>query len=283
MGTGSLATYYDRLGRWNRAAGAFGLGGGSSTMTVHRALADPRAQGRATYTRLHDVLLEQLAALASPRVLDAGCGLGGTMIALARERDATCVGLTLSGSQAASANATAARLGLSSKVHALVQSYDHPPAGPFDLIVAIESLAHSPHPATSATALAGVLAPGGHLVIVDDMPEILAAASPDLDTFKRGWQCPVLLTAAEYLGSLTRVGLDLMTQLDLTDDCRPRAMARIAQLTTLNRLIHRLVPSAALRQVLDSHLGGLALERLTRAGLMRYRLLVAQRPELRVS
>ena len=40
---------------------------------------------------------------------------------------------------------------------------------------------------------------------------------------------------------------------------------------------------AALRQVLDSHRGGLALERLTSARLVRYRLLIARRPELQVS
>ena len=283
MSTGSLATYYDRLGRWNRAARAFGFGGGTSTMTVHRALADPRARGRATYTRLHDVLMEQLPAFEAPRILDAGCGLGGTMLALARERHATCVGLTLSRSQADCANAAAARVGLSSTVRALVQSYDSPPAGPFDVIVAIESLAHSADPAASVTALARVLAPGGYLAIVDDMPEGSAAGSPDLDTFKRGWQCPVLLTASGYHEVFARAGLDRVSQLDLTDHCRPRASTRLAQLMVINRLVHRLVPSAASRQVMDSHLGGLALERLLRAGLIRYRLLIAQRPELRVS
>ena len=29
-------------------------------LTVHRALADPRAGGRPTFTRLHDVILERL-------------------------------------------------------------------------------------------------------------------------------------------------------------------------------------------------------------------------------
>jgi hypothetical protein len=53
-------------------------------------------------------------------------------------------------------------------------------------------------------------------------------------------------------------------------------------LNALNR-VARLIPSAALRQVLDSHQGGLALERLTRNGLVRYRLLVARKPELQVS
>ena len=46
--------------------------------------------------------------------------------------------------------------------------------GGVDLIVAIESLAHSPSPERSVRALATALAPGGLLVVIDDMP--LAAA-----------------------------------------------------------------------------------------------------------
>jgi SAM-dependent methyltransferase len=277
-----VAAYYERLGRWNRVARAVGYGGGSSTLTVHRALADPKAGGRATFTRLHDVLLEQLPTLAHPRVLDAGCGLGGTMLALAEMVDASCVGLTLSPSQAATANDAAAGLGLSSRVHALVQSYDAPPVGPFDLIVAIESLAHSAAPARSVEALAKVLAPGGHLAIVDDMPEPSAARSPDLERFKRGWQCPVLWSAADYVRAFEAGGLQLTCDRDLTGDWRPRSSSRIAQLLVLNRLV-RTLPSRALRQVMDSHFGGLALERLTRDGHMRYRLLIARKPELQVS
>jgi SAM-dependent methyltransferase len=283
MGTGGIATYYARLGRWTRVARAFGYGGGHSTLTVHRALADPQAQGRATFTRLHDVLREQLPPLATPRVLDAGCGLGGTMLALAAAFEATCIGLTLSPTQAQAANAAAARRGLASRVRAVVQSYDDPPQGPFDLIVAIESLAHSADPKRSVAALAGVLAPGGLFVVVDDMPEVAALATKDLHAFKAGWQCPVLWSASEYKDAFSDSGLRLFKELDLTGDCRPRSRARIERLVALNRIVRRVSPSTGLQQVLDSHLGGLALERLTRDGVMRYGLLIARRPELRAS
>lgn len=83
------------------------------------------------------------------------------MLVLAESLGATCVGLTLSPSQAATANAEAARRQLMSRVRADVRSYDAPPAGPFDLVVAIESLAHSLDPARSVAALAATLAPGG--------------------------------------------------------------------------------------------------------------------------
>ncbi|MGC4082585.1 MAG: class I SAM-dependent methyltransferase [Vicinamibacterales bacterium] len=103
--------------------------------------------GRPTFSRLHDLLIDLLPHAADLRVLDAGCGLGGTMLAVAHARHATCVGVTLSPSQAATANTAAARAGLADRVAAHVRSYDAPPAGPFDLVIAIESLAHSPNPA----------------------------------------------------------------------------------------------------------------------------------------
>lgn len=281
--TSGVATYYERLGRWNRWARALGYGGGSASLTVHRALADPAAQGRATVTRLHDLVIERVPSAAGQlRVLDAGCGLGGTMLALAKVRGCSCVGVTLSPTQAATANAAAARAGVGHLVQANVRSYDDPPAGPFDLVVAIESLAHSPDPARSVRALALMLAPGGGVLVIDDMPQASALGTTDLERFKRGWQCPVLWTRREYLDAFDAAGLQVVDDVDLTGDCRPRSFTGIQWLMGLNRLAH-LLPSPALRQVLDSHCGGLALERLTRSGHMQYRLLFARRPELTVS
>jgi SAM-dependent methyltransferase len=281
MGSG-VGAYYDRLGRWNRVARLIGHDGGSGALTVHRALADPHAGGRPTFTRLHDVLLEHLPPLKAPRVLDAGCGLGGTMLALAAALGARCVGVTLSESQARRANDAAARAGLADQVHAVVQSFDAPPRGPFDLVVAIESLAHSQEPRTSVSMLAAVLAPGGVFAIVDDMPEPAAIGTPDLETFMAGWQCPVLTSEAGYREALAACGLEVRAAIDLTSSVRPRSRAAIGALMAANRLAHA-VATAPARQVLDAHRGGLALERLTRAGLVRYRLVVAQKPELQVS
>ena len=67
------------------------------------------------------------------------------------------------------------------------------------------------------------------------------------------------------------------TERDLTAELRPRTLARIAQLETLNRALHRVAPSAGLRAMLDSYHGGLALERLYRHNLMTYRVIVARK------
>lgn len=270
------AVYYDRLSVWTRVARWFGYGGGHDTQTVHRALADPRAGGRATPTRLHDLLIDSLPPLASPRVLDAGCGMGGTMIDLAARGSGQYVGVTLSASQAAVGRRAVARAGLGLRVQVLVQSYDDPPSGPFDLIIAIESLAHSADPKVSVAALARQLAPSGVIAIVDDMP--LVDRDGDLETFMLGWRCPVLSSRDGYLAMFTSLDLELLTDDDLSASIVPRSLARIAALERLNRVAYRL-PVPGWRMMLDSYQGGLALERLYRRGLMEYRMLIARRRE----
>ena len=270
--------YYDRLSRWTGWFAALGYGGGRRTLTAHRALADPRAGGRPTFTRLHDLLAAALPSPLNGRVLDAGCGLGGTMLALAERGSATFVGLTLSEQQAAVARRAAAKAGLASRIEIRVQSYDAPPAGPFDVAVAIESLAHSPHPAQTVAALAAQLAPGAWLAIVDDMPAQVARGTRDLALLKAGWHLPLLATSAELTAMLERCGLRVAPERDLTAELRPRTLARIARLEALNRALHRCLRSAAFRGLLDSYQGGLALERLYRHGLMHYRLLLARKP-----
>jgi SAM-dependent methyltransferase len=271
-----LASYYNRLSRWTRFARLFGYGGGRDALTVHRALADPAADGRPTATRLHDLLIDALPSLIDARVLDAGCGMGGTMIDLAGRSHGTYVGLTLSVGQRDAGREAVERAGLSDRVRILVQSYDRPPPGPYDVILAIESLAHSPNPMTSVTALARQLAAGGTIAIVDDMPDPDAHAA-DLRAFKTGWQTPVLWSASDFQMALGHLGLTLTLDRDLSSAYRPRTLVRIGQLERLNRALRRAVPLPPWRALMDSYEGGLALERLYRHGTMRYRLMTARR------
>lgn len=274
MADSGLAGYYDRLARWNAVARAVGYDGGAHALTVHRTLADPRAGGRPTSTRLHDLLCDALPSSVEPRVLDAGCGLGGTMIDLARQRGGRYLGVTLSATQASIAQRAIVEAGLADRVAVRVGTYDDPPSGPFDWVIAIESLAHSPAPGASLSALVRVLAPGGVVVVVDDMPEPEAAGTSDLAAFKAGWGCPVLWGRDDYLRTAEGLGLRLVAERDLSADCRPRPAWRVRWLIALNRSARRLVRWPWFRAVMDSHAGGLALERLIRAGSVRYRLLI---------
>ncbi len=277
MQKNDTGTYYDRLTRWTAVSRWLGYGGGRDRLTVHRALADPRAGGRPTTTRVHDIVAETLPSTAAPRLLDAGCGFGGTLIDLAQRLRGTFTGITVSEAQATVASRAIAAAGLGDRVRVEVRSYDDPPPGPFDIVIAIESLAHSAHPARSVAALSRVLVPGGLFVVVDDMPLAPAAESPDLATFKNGWRCPVLWSTEAYARALASSGMKMIADRDLTGAYRPRSLRQIARLERLNRAVRAVARSEAWRQTLDSYQGGLALERMYRAGVMEYRLLIARR------
>jgi SAM-dependent methyltransferase len=226
---------------------------------------------------LHDVLAASLPPLpAAPRILDAGCGFGGTMLDLASRLGATCVGVTLSAAQASVGARAAERAGLVDRVRFVIGSYDTPPPGPFDVVVAIESLAHSADPAVSLAALARVASPGGLLAIVDDMPEPVAEDSSDLAAFKGGWRCPVRWDRASYVRALSSLGATLLVDADLSSELRPRPLARIRALEYVNRACRALVPWDGWRGLMDSYYGGLALERMFWFKMMRYRLLIAR-------
>jgi SAM-dependent methyltransferase len=269
------SAYYDRLSRWTGLMRWIGYSGGRDVLCVHRALADPRSGGRLTRTRVHDVLMDALQLPKGSHVLDAGCGLGGTMIEFASSAGANCVGLTLSRSQAVLAERAARQRGLEARIRVHVGTYDRPLPGPFDLALAVESLAHSADPAASVTALVNTLSPHGLLAIVDDMPMACAAGTTDLASFKRGWQAPVLWSRDQYKHHLSALGMTILEERDLTPECRPRTLRRIEHLRMLNRLAKRVVPLRAFRDLMESYEGGLALERLFRTGGVQYRLLVA--------
>jgi cyclopropane fatty-acyl-phospholipid synthase-like methyltransferase len=107
-------------------------------------------------------------------VIDAGCGLGGTVFYLRSRLGGRYDGITLSPSQRDRAERAARRLGVADSCRFHVFSFDDDlgaiaPDGA-DLIVAIESLAHSPDVSRTIANLTRALRPGGRLAVVEDVP-----------------------------------------------------------------------------------------------------------------
>lgn len=251
---------------------------GEAAHPIHRALTDP-AGGPPSPLVLHRLMLEGLALPPNPRVLDAGCGYGATMLDLAPGLGGDWTGLTLSDAQRTRGGAAIAAAGLEGRVRIQVQSYDTPPPGPFDLIIGIESLIHSAAPEATIAALAATLAPGGHLVMVDDMPEEHLPPEPArrFALFRRHWRCPVAPPRAGWVRAMQAAGLSLVQERDLTPLPRVRSMAQAApRLRELRRWPARLQQALGLGVRAEAEIGGIMLETLQTEGFVRYRLLVAR-------
>ncbi|KAI5672488.1 hypothetical protein M9H77_12852 [Catharanthus roseus] len=102
------------------------------------------------------------------RIVDVGCGIGGSSRYFARKYDAECKGITLSPVQAKRAQALAVAEGLQGTVSfevadALAQPFPH---GQFDLVWSMESGEHMPDKEKFVRELVRVAAPGATIIIV---------------------------------------------------------------------------------------------------------------------
>jgi SAM-dependent methyltransferase len=276
-----LGRYYDWLARFQLAAGRLAGASSYDTLTVHRLLSPPNP-GIAPADVAHERLLAALQPLIAPHVVDAGCGFGGTIFYFHERAGGVYDGLTLSDRQRARAAREARRRGVSTMCRFHVQSYDRDladlvPNGA-DLVLAIESLAHSPDPARTIANLAGVLRTGGALAIVDDVPVVdLPEDDPDFAAFRAGWCCPAIARQPSLVASLHAAGLTVERDEDWSSSVMLRDPVRLERLVRANQLGRRLLGLTPARVLMDALHGGLMLERLYRRGLIQYRLLIARR------
>ncbi|ROO59099.1 mycolic acid cyclopropane synthetase [Micromonospora sp. Llam0] len=192
---------------------------------IHRGVWTPDvanvAQAVDTVNRLTIERLRGHVPQGSARVLDLGCGVGGTMVRLAREVDGIISGVTISRVQAEIAAKRFAREGLTDRCHVLCADFAELPAEPhYDAMVAVEAVVHSPSLANLLPSLADRLRPGGRLILCDDWmtdkDRGLAARERCLDQFRAGWRIGSLHTVAELVAMSERAGLRLAEDMDLT-------------------------------------------------------------------
>jgi cyclopropane fatty-acyl-phospholipid synthase-like methyltransferase len=245
---------------------------------VHRLLNDPITGANGPLV-LHRLMLEGIDLPREPRVLDAGCGYGGTAFDLQPQIGGEWLGLTISPIQLARARAESERRGLNDRVSFALQSYDAPLDRTFDLIIGIESLVHSSHPHSTIDNLARHLVAGGHLVLVDDMPieNVPDDLKADVAEAKRMWRCPVMPTERGWREAFEAAGIEIVRSSDLSRLVYHRPMEEMTALIERDRRRARWLAWNGLRMIPEANVGGLLLERLAVQGTMQYRVLVGRK------
>ena len=218
-----VRAYYDRH------TGDFVTHGqGGAEGALHRAVWAPGIETpAAAFHYVEDRIAAHLPSTgdATPlrRILDLGCGVGGSLCYLARRLPVTGVGITVSPVQVDHARQRIAAAGLIDRIRCVEADYAAPPdLPPADLAYAIESFAHAPDPAAFFAACARLVAPGGTLVICDDFRRPAAAreAAAAVERFRRGWHLNTLIDRAELRALAARAGFAHETTEDLTPHLR---------------------------------------------------------------
>jgi SAM-dependent methyltransferase len=278
-----IPAYYDWLSRYVQLANWLAYRDRFASFTMHKTLSVPAGKegGRRRTAGLEHVnnrLLEAANLPASPRVLDAGCGFGGTIFHWHSRLGGTYDGLTLSRVQRRVARREALRRGIDEDCRFHLQSYDAPVAGSYDAVVAIESLIHSRDLNTTIPNLAKSLSAGGLMVILDDMAKVnLDSEAPgEARALRIHWGCARYAMHEDYLNALDRAGLKVIHEEDLTPQVQPRKTSVLDGLEAKYNNLYKLIPLTSARTVLSAYIGGLALERLYLKENMSYKLVIAR-------
>jgi tocopherol O-methyltransferase len=158
---------------------------------------------------------KQVAARANPkpgeRVLDAGCGVGGSSIWLARTFGLNTVGISLSEKELERARRYAKERGLEAQCTFEVQDFVNTtfPDESFDIVWAQESFCHAMDKGAWMKEMYRLLKPGGRLVIEDWFRPTRPYHPADEAMYRewlRGWAIDDLATKDEIVADATNAG-----------------------------------------------------------------------------
>lgn len=178
-------------------------------------LDDGRDIGPADQVRMIHRIADSIGLGPGERVLDVGCGIGGTPACLARDYGVEAIGLTPVEEQRRTSAAVIERLGMSGRVtidlgHAGSLPY---PDNSLDAVLFFESPCHFPDRRRFFHEAIRVLKPGGRLAGEDWLAT--GVHGHWLDPVHRSWAISSLATGDEYLEQMAAAGFEDRVYVDM--------------------------------------------------------------------
>lgn len=222
--------------------------------------------------QMNAFLAERAGIDASCRVLDAGCGVGGSALWLARELRASVVGITLDPGQVELAHGFAERQGVTGVAFEVMDfAATTFPARSFDVVWNLESLSHCAEPLTYLAHVHELLRDGGRFACADFFRG--SAGDPaDCDAMCEGWVLSNLQALELVAEQLERLGFVDVEVVDLTSRVLGSAAA-MGSFATSASFFTQLAAAAGqpTRPVTAQHFGAaIAAERGLRSGSIVY-------------
>jgi tocopherol O-methyltransferase len=180
-------------------------------------------QGHETKELAQEQLVDLLANTAGiqpeDRVLDIGCGIGGTAVHLTEKYGVNVIGLTLSPVQAAMAAEFAAKRGVPGCSFVVMDAEEMGIRAKFDVIWSIEALSHMPGRIRVIHEAIALLKPGGTIALIDWFKGSNPKGKSEsvyLEAVETSMLVPELATMTAYAECLTARGCRVTAVEDLT-------------------------------------------------------------------
>lgn len=159
-------------------------------------------------------------------VLDAGCGIGGSSVWLAKNIGCNVTGITISDEQVTQAKEFARQLGVDSKVQFFNENFTNTkfPDESFDVVWAIESVCHTTDKSDFLNEAYRILKKGGRLILADGFLKrdpINEHERKINSDFCVGLQLPNMVQFSDFEKKLNVAGFKNIVSEDKSDEVRP--------------------------------------------------------------
>ena len=200
---------------------------GGDLLATHFGLWGPdTTNDREALLRANHTLVEGCDLGPGRRVLDAGCGVGGTAITLAEAYGVHVTGLTICEPHIAVATDHAERRGVGHLVDFRYGDFmDLPfPEKSFDAVLNHESFCYAPDNPAYLRGVYRVLKPGGRWQALEGLrtgAPIFEAQEPMHARAQRGWRMPPLEPWRDVVATLGEAGFEAIRERDLSSEAAP--------------------------------------------------------------
>jgi len=278
--TKGVARYYDVSTRYYRL-----LWHGKS-LGIHFGYYDPdiKTQEEAI-VRTNDTLARMADIKSTDKVLDAGCGVGGSSIWIAKNIGANVTGITISPKQVIKANKYKNREGVSDKCEFVVGDFNEMDFADntFGVVWGIEALCYGLDKNRMLKELYRVLKPGGRIIVSDwykGKENLTAEEQRIADKFVHNFMVESWQTGDQFREELKRVGFKDIKYEDHTKDIKKNleyGMPKAKKLTLAVKVLPRI--SGHFKEVAKTYNAVVSGEEAYEKGLWHLQAIVATKPE----
>lgn len=172
-------------------------------------------------------ILADMAAIGSQdHVLDAGCGVGGSSVWIAKNRGAKVTGININENQLSEARELAKRNDVLDSVRFIQKNFMDTgfPDNSFDVVWGLESICYAEDKKAFLNEARRILKDHGRIIIADGFQkkkDLSEVEQKTLDKWLKGWAVPNLAEIQSFKGNLEELGFRNIIFRDVTGNIVP--------------------------------------------------------------